>query len=172
MFRLFLYWFLILLVCGCQGEDEFIPDYEVAEEAQVHVSSFFSIAADKGFAFDTSNLIVRYANELNDRNGDPICGNASGMLTGERQNVVVLDPECLAWRHSETTREILIFHELGHIFLERIHFNELLPNGDYASIMFGGNWSILKYYSEDQTKRDYYINELFDPSTPVPDWSK
>ncbi|MEL7147430.1 MAG: hypothetical protein AAFO69_13735 [Bacteroidota bacterium] len=168
-------YFLILtflFLAGCDNEETFAPQYEVPVEASIHVSAFFKIASTKGLNLDTGNLIVRFEGELNSQDGSPICGNAAGSLTGDRQNVVTIDTECLAWRHSEISREILLFHELGHVFLERAHFDELFSNDDYRSIMYGGNWNIFRFYTENPFKRDYYINELFDPATPTPDWAK
>jgi hypothetical protein len=34
------------------------------------------------------------------------------------------------------SKEILMFHELGHAILRRSHDQSVLPNGDYASIMY------------------------------------
>lgn len=163
---------LLVILFNCGEEESFIAQYQVEEEAKTHVSNFFAEAKARGFSLDTSNLIVRFKRDLNSNIGDPICGNARGSLTNNQQNIINVDPECLAWRHSELSREILIFHELGHTFLERIHQNNLFPNGDYKSIMFGGNWNVLRYYTEDLNKRAYYLNELFDPATTVPDWAK
>ena len=172
MLRLTILIAAILCFSGCGEEETFVPEYEVPAEASIHVRAFFQLADAKGFSFDTTNLIIRYQSDINDLNGNPVCGNAAGFLTGDQQNMVIIDAECLAWRHNDASREILVFHELGHVFLERTHLSELLPNGDYQSIMFGGNWNIFRYYTEDASKRDYYIDELFDASTPTPEWAE
>lgn len=172
MARFVLLVFALVLLSNCKEEEVFTPVFEIPSETRTYVESFFALASERSMKLDTSNLIIRFSSDLNADDGTPICGNAEGSLTGDLQHVVVLDPECLAWRHSESSREILIFHELAHVFLERVHDNELLPNGDYRSIMFGGSWNVLRYYTEDATKKPYYLEELFDPSTPIPDWSK
>ncbi|MGB3466606.1 MAG: hypothetical protein WBA74_15100 [Cyclobacteriaceae bacterium] len=172
MVRIALFTGALVILFSCREEEIFTPTYEIPADAQEHVSAFFELSANEGLMLDTTNLIVSFTDELNSPDGTPICGNASGTLTGDLQNTILIDRECLAWRHSKESREILIFHELGHVFLERTHVDDLLPNEDYKSIMFGGNWNILRFYTEDLTKRSYYLEELFDPEVPIPDWSK
>ncbi len=172
MIRILCLFSLLIILANCGEEEEaFVPQYQIETEALPYVRSFFIEARKRGLTPDSTNLILQFSNNLTTRNGDPICGNALGVLTDDQQNIITIDPECLAWRHSDLSREILVFHELGHVFLERTHEDNVMPNGDFKSIMFGGNWNIFRYYTEDLTKKDYYLNELFDPSTPIPDWA-
>jgi len=63
-----------------------------------------------------------------------------------------------------------MFHELGHAVLGRQHTNELLPDcSSYKSMMMDGDQFVV-YASEDDIKRTYYIDELFDPRTSYPSW--
>jgi hypothetical protein len=70
-------------------------------------------------------------------------------------------------------KEDLIFHELGHGLLGRNHLNTTLENGDWKSIMCGGDkvndrsWNI----NYKGMRRAYYVDELFDESTSAPDFS-
>lgn len=70
-------------------------------------------------------------------------------------------------------KEDLIFHELGHGLLGRGHLNTTLENGDWKSIMCGGDminereWNI-NYRGE---RRAYYLDELFEESTAAPDFA-
>lgn len=59
---------------------------------------------------------------------------------------------------------------MGHSVLSRQHVNDTLMNGDYKTMMFGGNQFDL-YNNFTQERRDYYLDELFDPNTPPPSWS-
>ncbi len=76
---------------------------------------------------------------------------------------------------NEQDKEYIIFHELGHGFLNREHRDDLLKYGDWASIMRGGDdkpdsrksWNI----NYRGFRRDYYVDELFDPNTPAPNWA-
>ncbi len=120
------------------------------------------------------NLIVELTTPV-DIDSRPVCGKATGEVVGGRQNIVTLDIECQAWRNGGESREILVFHELGHAILKiPNHRDSNLPNGAFKSIMFGtSGWSVNSaFYINDLTKREYYLDELFDETTPVPDWAK
>ncbi len=160
------------VLLGACSEDSDVSEtiFDVPSDFRVYVNEFFVIARDKGLELDQNNLIVQFESNLED-GGDPICGTSSGVLTSENQNIILIDPECLAWRYSERSKEILMFHELGHIYLERVHEDEIFPSGDYKTIMFGGNWTVTRFYTEDQFKREYYLNELFNPLEPRPEWA-
>lgn len=60
---------------------------------------------------------------------------------------------------SVTDKEIIVFHELGHCFLNRQHLDLALPDGNCVSLMrTGGNVCNDNYYVGT---RDYYLDELF-----------
>jgi hypothetical protein len=74
----------------------------------------------------------------------------------------------------------LVFHELAHCLLKRIdHKNELFKDGSPKSIMHA---SIREFYSNcvypiddncnKSSRREYYINEVFNENTPSPLWVK
>ena len=82
------------------------------------------------------------------------------------------------WEYSQEL-EALIFHELGHCILQQLHLTDTLPKGDPKSRMVQGKLTVdspCKFVLDDPVncknlhKRDYYIDEFFDPNTPVPDW--
>jgi len=74
--------------------------------------------------------------------------------------------------NADLLKEDLIFHELGHGILNRRHTNEILENGDWKSMMCGGDavenkaWNI-NYRGK---RRNYYIDELFNQGAPLPDF--
>ncbi|MCM2278929.1 MAG: hypothetical protein NDJ89_12710 [Oligoflexia bacterium] len=69
---------------------------------------------------------------------------------------VTLDPDF--WDSvSETQRELLAHHELGHCVLYRAHKSTLLSTGAYASIMY----PIIMGSSTYLNNYDYYQQELF-----------
>lgn len=111
---------------------------------------------------------------------DSICGICNHTsLTGDQQKIVQLNTSqhCA---ESLLEMETLVLHELGHCFLGRSHEDALLPNGDPKSIMKTEGRKMYapcsyQFGNEpcDHTfKRAYYLDELFDPSTPVPSWAK
>jgi hypothetical protein len=58
---------------------------------------------------------------------------------------------------SETQRELLVHHELGHCVLYRAHDTALLPSGAYASIMYPVILASSTYVANEA----YYQQELF-----------
>ena len=72
---------------------------------------------------------------------------------------------------SDLTRQYLIFHELGHCILERLHDDAALPNGECKSIMRGGEGlRCRKNIENSNVWRAYYLDELFNTDTPLPSW--
>jgi len=68
-------------------------------------------------------------------------------------------------------RKALIFHELGHCLLQRKHRNQLLPNGECASLLAGkenGFQCLPNLYSG--LWWNYYVDELFNPALEQPTW--
>jgi len=69
---------------------------------------------------------------------------------------VTFDPDF--WNAvSETQRELLAHHELGHCVLYRAHRSTVLPSGAYASIMY----PIIMSSSTYTNNYNYYQQELF-----------
>lgn len=60
-------------------------------------------------------------------------------------------------RSNETTRQIMLFHEMGHCVLDRLHRSDHLASGAPASMMFPNLISPTAY----QNNRTYYLQELF-----------
>lgn len=76
--------------------------------------------------------------------------------TGYGKRRVTFDPDF--WNSvSETQRELLAHHELGHCVLYRGHRSSTLSSGAYASIMYPIIMSTATY----QGNYEYYQNELF-----------
>ncbi len=84
-------------------------------------------------------------------------------------NTITLAP--LIWKQmNERQREMLVFHELGHSVLGRLHKDDKLLLGECASIMKegGDDACVGDIYSDSW--RSYYIDELFDSEVKLPDW--
>ena len=174
-----LLWFLLLLA-GCR-EPEPAPIYLVPDEVEPYVSAFVEEARLRGMEISVSNLVVDFGTTEN----PGACGECRHVPNRpERQKRIVLSTRSVCWAYATPqAREALIFHELGHCLLNRNHRDDQLPNGDYASLM---NSSYNRLYepcaydlegdngkSCNQTfKRPYYLNELFDETTPVPAWAQ
>ncbi len=167
----------LLLVIGCNDKNEFQPVYEVPAEFDLYVASFIEEASARGFDYQIDNLIIRYDAALT----GPVCGQCNEVTKNNNvQKIISINSQLSCWTNDQEL-EALIFHELGHCFLGRSHLRDLLPNGDPKSIMYPDNNSLYPpcLYSIDDSspcnktfKRHYYLDELFDETTPAPDWAK
>lgn len=166
---------LMLLFC-CNKKSDFTPLFAVPDEFKPYVDSFWQQAASHGVSLQTNNLIIKYDSTLPLN----ICGQSNVISADNNiQKIISINPHLKCWNNG-VELETLIFHEMGHCILGRSHDNSLLPNGSPKSIMVADNISLFSTCvypidSEpcDKTYReDYYMDELFAPSTPVPDWAK
>ncbi|MDP5171855.1 MAG: hypothetical protein NWR72_16520 [Bacteroidia bacterium] len=161
---------LPMLLVACRP-DPVTPDlYEVPAIIQPYVDAFEMEAAKRGIELDISNLQVEFTTDLDDGKGNEAAGLCHFQSASNPTPRIELDTTSFNWQNNLYHREILVFHELGHCILNRLHRDNELPNGNIASIMrstgeqvYGG---ILNGF-----KRDYYIDELFDENTPAPDWA-
>ena len=157
---------LILFFSSCKDPNE----YRVDTEFTPYLQRFEDSASVRGKSFDVTHtgLIVEFG-DLKD--------NVVGLTHYEDPIRIQIDRTY--WNAISSTagadlmKEDLIFHELGHGLLGRSHINSTLENGDWKSIMCGGDkvanrpWNI----NYKGIRRSYYINELFDESTSAPEFS-
>jgi len=77
-----------------------------------------------------------------------------------------------SWQgRDQPEREHLIFHELGHCILQRHHRNEDSSSNECFSYLRGSEQDFscsLNLYSAYW--REYYLDELFDPTITLPEW--
>jgi hypothetical protein len=165
-FAYFLF-FTIILLTSCKDSNEYRVDSAFTD----YLQRFETEAALHNRTFDLQNtgLIIEFANLKN---------NVAGLTHYE--DPIRIEIDRTYWKAiansagADEMREDLIFHELGHGLLGRKHLNSTLKNGDWKSIMCGGDkvndrpWNI----NYKGIRRTYYINELFDESTLVPDFSR
>lgn len=105
--------------------------------------------------------------------GREYCGYVPQKGYGYTDSILISVKEDCWFGVSDHVREALVFHELGHSVLGRVHRDERLPNGSPASIMFPETGFGARVYGEETLhRRTYYLDELFDPETPVPDWAE
>jgi hypothetical protein len=163
-------YFLLLVVtfglASCKNSSE----HRVGSEFTVYVQRFQDEATKHGKNLDLINggLIVEFA-DLKD--------GVAGLCHYEKPIRIEIDKTYWAaiekFADADLMKEDLLFHELGHGFLGRKHLNTLLENGDWKSIMCGGDkvngrsWNI-NYHG---VRRTYYVDELFNESTAAPVYS-
>ncbi len=164
------YKFLCFLAClfflaSCQKERPKV--YEVPNDIQVYIDNFEAEAQARGHSIIVDDLVVEFGFNL-EADGT----EAAGLCHYETTDVgprIQLDTTSENWQAHLESRETLIFHELGHCVLNRPHINNTLANGNYKSIMKASGEPIFAAFNT--FKRDYYLDELFNPGTPAPDWA-
>ncbi|HZI52986.1 MAG TPA: hypothetical protein VFD56_04770 [Chitinophagaceae bacterium] len=162
----------IVLSLSCQKKNDFV--YNVPREFEPHVQRFISEAGARGHRISINNLIIKYESS----SSLVYCATSNVISSGNDVQKIISIKSTSCWQ-TDTQAETIIFHELGHCILGRDHDNSLMPKGDPKSIMYPDNtelYSPCVYAIGDSCnklyRRAYYIDELFNPSTPAPDWGK
>ena len=154
---------ITLIVTSCGDPNEYRVEPVFAE----YVQRFELEAAKRGkdYKLQTEGLIIEFAKLKDEQAG--LC---------HYENPIRIEVDSVYWKKisavagSDMMKEDLIFHEMGHGILGRKHLNTTLENGDWKSMMCGGDkvdnrpWNI----NYRQVRRDYYVDELFNESTPAP----
>jgi hypothetical protein len=172
--------FLKLLACEKNSEPLI---YQTEPAIEVYIDRFVQEAALRGITIKKENLIAEFTSEL----ATGVCGQC---LTAKKkieqnQRKIIISNGLFCWSGAPNeNREALVFHELGHCLLGRSHKDDLLPNNAPASIMFVNNVGPYQpcQYSlggnnngsdcNFTSRRQYYMDELFNEKTPIPTWAK
>ena len=160
-FKLLFFSFILLVSCS-DGEGLI----DVDPEFQVFVDEFVEEAANRGIEIDfrDTGLSVQFSDfALHDIGG--FCRLSSHMIEINKEDWFALSP---------SRRSQLLFHELGHCELRRGHTNDKLTDLSWISLMRGRPFDGIEENLPVPFfgfRRDYYIDELFDPNTPAPDWA-
>ncbi len=124
-----------------------------------YVQSFLQEAKKRGLNLSAEMKGLRIVKKPIDPSYDGLC----------YEDINRIEIDAATWDHlDEANREFLLFHELGHCLLGRAHFDEPAQNGECRSFMRGKTACRLLLGSS--LWRTYYLDELFDPFTPLPDW--
>lgn len=168
-YALYLFSFSIF-ISACSPEPVAVSNINVNEAFEPFVESFVKEGAKRGYEIDFSDtgLSIVFGNTPN---ASASCTEIAGHDSGSHQIIVNKD----AWQTlNDSLRERLIFHELGHCELNRVHRNDKFDDGSWKSIMRGDPLSDadeklpIPYFG---FRRDYYINELFNDGVSLPDWA-
>ena len=152
-----------ILVAALACEEEELRKYP--DDFRALVDLFVEEGAKRGVDVNVKSLEVKFVTET-----DPpgFCGYAT--LTSPDSPKVQIKQDDACWTmQTEANKEILFFHELGHCLLGRGHIQDTLANGNFKSMMFSGNQ--FELYSANSERREYYLDELFNPGTPPPAWA-
>lgn len=155
-----LFLILSILYFGCSKEN---LKPVIDSDLQTYYDSFLKEAQSRNITINIpKNMVIQFGLV------DSVAGR-----TYYAENKIVIDS--IVWKKATVLdKEFLLFHEFGHLLLNRPHNLQTLPNGEYKSMMQSyENIPIIEntllYLG---VRRKYYIDELFDINTPTPDWSK
>lgn len=164
---------VILFSASCKEEE---PEYRVEPEFEPYINDFVTEAAKRGkeYNFQTSGLIMEWGDN-NDEGWAGLC---------HYEDPIRIEIDENYWQkiqgYPNTHRQIeeVIFHELAHGFVHsRGHRNDLLSNGEWASLMAGADIedydNLTRSFNINYRgfRKDYYLDELFIPTTSAPAWS-
>jgi hypothetical protein len=163
----------LFLLSSCSKDPvvpvEYMDSYRFPKVIQPILVTFIKEGEKRGIACDITKIKrIEFVNNLY-INGEKVAGYYS-----HSNNVIYLDSTSVAYTMSDDSRERTIFHELGHGLLKRDHRDDLLSDGTAASIMHSSNgysYVTMPYMKVSLLyRRGYYLDELFHPETPAPEW--
>jgi len=162
--------FSLLLFSACQ--DDAIADLEetptvpevrsfpnVDERLWPFFERFETEASARGL--DVDLVASRISGAIEELDGEHIAGQCT-TFGNFRPGNVTIDSEF--WEFSgDLFKEFIIFHELGHCFLDRDHREDAFANGRCVSIMRSGTLDCRDNYNV--ASRAAYVDELFEPNS-------
>lgn len=158
--------FLYQMMQSCDADsfaEPSVPDQRSFANVDDRLWSFFEEfeeeAENRGLSYDLNqyNLI----GTIEDISDEGVAGTCSYGFRSPR-HVTIDFP---FWQNSGFfSKEMVVFHELGHCILSRDHSEALTGNGFCASIMRSGTGNCRTLYNGQN--REYYLDELFDTLTP------
>lgn len=148
----------IFILASCQ--EDFIPEpvsktYPAADQALWdHFSDFEAEALARGINIDLNAVdLTAGISEIDEENVAGLCQYGTHIT-----NNVIIDGDF--WNNTSfSSREFVVFHELGHCVLGRGHTELQNSNGSCTSMMASGTGSCRFNYTT-QT-RATYLDELF-----------
>lgn len=159
--RYILFVFTTLTFFSC-FEDNFVPPAEEVNNVQFSgvdqrlwdmFEDFENEARARGVNIDLNELEI--TGEIQDIDDNGVAGQCT---YGSHISHVTIDRNY--WNSSSNSfREFIVFHELGHCALNRGHKEDAFDNGICRSIMRSGLEDCFDAYSVQN--RAYYLDELF-----------
>jgi hypothetical protein len=116
-----------------------------------YVSRFEDTSIDFGNAVKVDNLVVQFG-QMDTPAEHGVCD-----ITGDGSPPTITIDQAYWNQADENTREALIFHELGHCVLRRVHETTIAANGEPESMMY-------PYTMDKQVYAKYrqqYLQELY-----------
>lgn len=127
----------------------------VEQDLWSHFEAFEEEAAKRGISIDLNrHNLVAEIDEIHERGVAGTCQYGRNIA-----NHVTIDKSF--WNRSGySSREFVVFHELGHCVLNRGHDESIDSKGRCLSLMRSGTKGCIDAYGA--VNRNYYLNELFE----------
>jgi hypothetical protein len=151
---------LVLTILSCKEEAPPKEFLNVDERLHGYFETFEREAAARGMEIDLNEAILTA--QISEIQGEGVAGQCSRPVNS-LDNDIVIDESFINSNVSNLLKELVIFHELGHCFLQREHREDEYPNGNCISIMRSGVDGCRDNYNS--SFRSIYIDELFDPDS-------
>jgi predicted DNA binding CopG/RHH family protein len=162
----------LVSVTSCKKDTEpAVQDLSgVEEQFKQYVLRFVAEAKARNITVDISRLNIKSVSQRISVNGVSYCGYTFSALPADVNIQIAAINGC--WSDlSDASKEILIFHELGHGLLGRSHDDTLLPSGLRKTLMYPTT-QFYMYTEFTPALRSYYLDELFNVNTPTPSFGK
>lgn len=148
-----------LSLAACKEPEPAKEFNNVDERLHSYFAKFEQEAKSRGMDIDLNDAIITgYISEID---GAGVAGQCS--RPNNLTNDIVIDETFILGNASDLLKELVVFHELGHCFLQREHREDSYPTGACISIMRSGNEDCRDNYSS--AFRSVYLDELFDPDS-------
>jgi len=151
----------LLLFMSLTSCSDFIDDdYRRVDPAlETYIQVFKVEAKTRGIIVDDSRLKLYFGKTK----------NGIAATTDHSLNSITVDSTTVNWR---VNPEEVIYHEFGHLLLHRDHTDFTLTDtvGNVVPGSIMSTKASVKY-TKLPTRRQYYIDELFNPKTPKPLWA-
>ena len=146
---------ITLIACGKDNEIQMAKEYPgVDVELWGYFEKFEREAADRGINIDlVASGITGVVEKIHTFGTVGLCNHRL-----DQPNHVIIDTDFWA-SASDNSKEMIIFHELGHCYLERGHNDNKNRDGTCASIMRSGRGGCIDFYTK--ANKGEYLDELY-----------
>ena len=156
IFLTVVYFAICILMIGCAKESEkdlIVEELNIDAELQPYFDRFITEGANRGEEIDL--VAKRIEGFLIDIEEADVAGQCSYSSSSTRKVNIDIN----YWnRATDLEKEFVIFHELGHCYLDRSHLDEA-ENRTCTSIMHSGTSGCRFQYNA--ITRNTYLDELF-----------
>lgn len=143
----------MIVLAACETQES-APRVSIDDDLLPYFERFESEGLARGREAPVTNLVSGRLTDLEDQN---IAGRCEHYANSP--NTILVDPQY--WQTAgELEKEYLIFHELGHCYLQRSHLDERNADGSCTSIMQSGTGACRMNYN--YRTREGYLDELFE----------